>query len=130
MRRAVLALLVCLIAAPSLAQETLKPGDTISGKLRFFQHQHPNGTWINVYQLTADNPRKFAKDDEFCDPDKPPKTFHLLVMNDKAKKRQPRQLSARRRSRLSPKTSAARRPPGTSAMPSCSRGISTEPAKR
>jgi len=88
MRRAVLALLVCLIAAPSLAQETLKPGDTISGKLRFFQHQHPNGTWINVYQLTADNPRKFAKDDEFCDPDKPPKTFHLLVMNDKAKKKQ------------------------------------------
>jgi hypothetical protein len=46
MRRIVLALLVFLMVAPSLAQETLKSGDTISGSLRFFRHQHPNGTWI------------------------------------------------------------------------------------
>ena len=72
--------------APSIAQETLKPGDTISGKLRFFRHQHPNGTWINVYQLTSDNPRKFAEKDEFCDDKEPPKTFHLVVMDDRAKK--------------------------------------------
>jgi len=26
------------------AQETLKQGDTISWRLRFFRHQHPNGT--------------------------------------------------------------------------------------
>lgn len=72
---------------PSRAQETLKPGDTISGRLRFFKHQHPNGTWINVYQIASDHPRKFVKADEFCDPDKPPKTFHLVVMDDKAKAR-------------------------------------------
>lgn len=71
--------------AQELARETLKPGDTITGKLRFFRHQHPNGTWINVYQLTADNPRKFAEADEFCDPKIPPKTFHVIVMNDKPK---------------------------------------------
>jgi hypothetical protein len=85
-RRFVAAFLVLAAVAPSFAQETLKPGDTISGRLRFFKHQHSNGTWINVYQIAADNPRKFAKADEFCDPDKPPKTFHLIVMDDKAKK--------------------------------------------
>jgi hypothetical protein len=89
MRKTILALLVlaCLIAIPSLAQEGLKPGDLISGRLRFFQHRHPNGTWIDVYQIVADHPRNFAEDDEFCDPNNPPKTFHLVVMNDVAKKR-------------------------------------------
>ena len=77
---------ITVAAEPSRAQETLKPGDVISGRLRFFRHQHPNGTWINVYQITADNPRKFAEADEFCDPNTPPKTFHLVVMDDKAKK--------------------------------------------
>ena len=81
-----IAVLSLMMALPSAAQDTLKPGDVISGKLRFFRQQHPNGTWISVYQMTADNPKKFAADDEFCDPDKPPRTFHLVVMNDKAKK--------------------------------------------
>ena len=67
----------------------------ISGKLRFFQHQHPNGTWIQVYQVTADHPRKFAAADEFCG-DEPPVTFHLVVMNDKAKKRALDELLGRR----------------------------------
>jgi transcription termination factor Rho len=83
-----IALAFIVTAAPCAAQDTLKQGDTISGKLRFFQHQHPNGTWINVYQLTADNPKKFADKDEFCDDAVPPKTFHLVVMDDKAKKKQ------------------------------------------
>ncbi len=83
---ALLTACVLLAAAPAIAQETLKSGDTISGKLRFLRHQHPNGTWINVYQMTSDNPRKFAADDEFCDDAVPPKTFHILVMDDKAKK--------------------------------------------
>jgi len=81
----VLALVV--LASPCAAQDTLKQGGVISGKLRFFRHQHPNGTWINVYQITADNPKKFAVEDEFCDADKPPKTFHLVAMNDKALKK-------------------------------------------
>jgi hypothetical protein len=84
---AAIALAFIVLASPCAAQDTLKRGDTISGKLRFFQHQHPNGTWINVYQITADHPKKFAAEDEFCDADKPPKTFHLVVMNDKAKKK-------------------------------------------
>ncbi len=84
---AVIALAFFVLASPCAAQDTLKQGDVISGKLRFFQHQHPNGTWINVYQITADQPKKFAAADEFCDADKPPKTFHLVVMDDKALKK-------------------------------------------
>jgi hypothetical protein len=67
------------------AQDTLKPGDVISGKLHFLQIQHPNGTWMKVYQLVVDHPKALAGKDEFCDPDKPPRTFHLVVMNDKVK---------------------------------------------
>jgi hypothetical protein len=86
LRYVIAAFLTLVAAAPSVAQEALKPGDTISGRLRFFRQQHPNGTWISVYQIRSDNPRKFAAADEFCDPDTPPKTFHLVVMDDKAKK--------------------------------------------
>jgi hypothetical protein len=86
MRTLAAALIALALSGAAQAQQPLKPGDTISGRVRFFQHQHPNGTWINVYQLTADNPRKFADADEFCDPNIPPKTFHLLVLDDKAKK--------------------------------------------
>lgn len=75
-------------SSPSSVQESLKPGDLISGRLRFFRHRHPSGTWIKVYQITVDHPRNFAENDEFCDPDNPPKTFHLVVMDDRAKKRQ------------------------------------------
>jgi hypothetical protein len=87
MRKVALALLACIIAIPSLAQEALKPGDLISGRLRFFRHQHPNGTRIDVYQIVTDHPRKFAEADEFCDPDRPPATFHLVVTDDLATKR-------------------------------------------
>jgi hypothetical protein len=88
LRRAssVIALLALVtVSVPSLAQEALKQGALISGKLRFFRHQHPNGTWINVYQITADHPRVIADKDEFC-PDTPPATFHLVVMDDRTKK--------------------------------------------
>jgi hypothetical protein len=85
--RALFAVLISFVlAGAAQAEDMLKPGDIISGRLRFFRHQHPNGTWVNVYQITSDNPRKFAKEDDFCDPKIPPKTFHLLVMDDKAKK--------------------------------------------
>jgi hypothetical protein len=86
-RAVALAVLLGLAAASAaFADDLLRPGDTITGKLRFFQHQHPNGTWIPVYQIASDHPKKFAAADEFCE-DKPPVTFHLFVTNDTAKKR-------------------------------------------
>ena len=94
-RGGALALLLACSVHSALADDFLRPGDTISGKLRFFRHQHPNGIWIQVYQVTSDHPRKFAAEDEFCG-DEPPVTFHLVVMDDKAKKRALDELLGRR----------------------------------
>lgn len=81
----VLALMaLAALSAPSLAQEGLKEGDIISGKLRLVKTRHPNGTAILAYQIVSDAPKALAKEDEFCDG--PPKIFHI-VANDKALKR-------------------------------------------
>lgn len=64
-----------------LPKEMLKPGDTISGRLRQMETRHPNGTLLRAFQVVVDTPKAFAEKDEFCDG--PPKTFHLVVMNDK-----------------------------------------------
>jgi hypothetical protein len=82
--RAALLAGLLLASGGAHAQDLLKPGDTISGKLRLVQTRHPNGTRLTAYQIVADHPRKFAKADQFCG-DTPPKTFHLVAMNDKAK---------------------------------------------
>ena len=82
--RILLAALVVLAAVNAgRAQDTLKDGDTITGKLRLVETRHPNGTRLRAFQVVVDTPKKFAKDDEFCDG--PPKTFHLVVMNDRPK---------------------------------------------
>ena len=54
-RGGALALLLACSVHSALADDFLRPGDTISGKLQFFRHQHPNGTWIQVYQVTSDH---------------------------------------------------------------------------
>jgi hypothetical protein len=80
-------LMLALASQPAVPDDLLRAGDTISGKLRFFKQRHPNGTtWIPIYQIRSDQPRKLAAKDEFCGDDAPV-TFHLVVMNDKAKKR-------------------------------------------
>jgi hypothetical protein len=85
MRKQALTLFVFLLAAPAPAQDTLKPGDTLSGKLRVVKTRHPNRTPITAYQIVVDHPKNFAKEDNFCDPKNPPVTFHLMVLDDKAK---------------------------------------------
>ena len=85
MRKQALTLFVFLLAAPAPAQDTLKPGDTLSGKLRVVKTRHPNGTPITAYQIVVDHPKNFAKEDDFCYPKNPPVTFHLVVLDDKAK---------------------------------------------
>jgi hypothetical protein len=77
-----IAVVLCALgyATPVPAQETLKPADIITGKLRRVETRHPNGTLLRAYQLVVDRPKMFAKEDEFCDG--PPKTFHL-VANEK-----------------------------------------------
>ena len=80
-----------LLAGAALAQdqkqekpELLKSGDVISGQIRVVNTRHPNGTPIVAYQIVSDAPKKFAQKDEFCSA-KPPKTFHLVLSDNKAK---------------------------------------------
>jgi hypothetical protein len=80
---AILLVLATAAAAQESAKDTLKPGDIITGKLRRVETRHPNGTLLRAFQIVVDRPKMFAKEDEFCDG--PPKTFHLVVMNDKPK---------------------------------------------
>lgn len=94
--RILLLLATLLLLAPlGHAQDLLKPGETISGKLRLVKTVHPSGTHLNAYQIVSDNPRRFAQTDEFCGDD-PPRTFHLVAMNDKAKTAQLRKLLGRK----------------------------------
>jgi hypothetical protein len=71
------ALIAMALTGAAQAQETLKPGDTISGKLRLVETRHPNGTLLRAFQVVVDTPKMVAKEDEFCDG--PPKTFHLVA---------------------------------------------------
>jgi hypothetical protein len=64
MRKQALTLFVFLLAAPAPAQDTLKPGDTLSGKLRVVKTHHPNGTPITGYQIVVGHPKNFAKEDD------------------------------------------------------------------
>ena len=87
---AIVVLLMTALAQPAHAQDTLKPGDTITGKLRQVETRHPNGTLLRAWQIVSDAPKPLAKPDEFCDG--PPKTFHLLVSKNPALEKRLRRL--------------------------------------
>jgi hypothetical protein len=89
--RVALAAALLALSGMAQAQDLLKPGDTISGTLRRVETRHPNGTRLTAYQIVVDKPRQLAAKDEFCG-DTPPRTFHLVVMDDKAKDAQLRRL--------------------------------------
>ena len=87
MRRLVALFFVFATISAAQAEETLKPGDTISGKLRLVETRHPNGTRLRAFQVVVDTPKMFAKEDEFCDG--PPKSFHLVAEKPEAAKLRP-----------------------------------------
>jgi hypothetical protein len=81
----VTALALCTVTATAQEkQEFLKHGDVITGQVRVVHKTHPNGTPLVVYQIVSDAPKKFAQKDEFCKA-APPKTFHLVLSDNKAK---------------------------------------------
>lgn len=88
----VLASVALLAAAPAQAQdqkqtakqEFLKYGDVIHGLVRVVNAKHPNGMPILAYQIVSDAPKPFAQKDGFCKAP-PPKTFHLVDTDNKAK---------------------------------------------
>src|SRR3569623_575328 len=81
---------LCAMVATAYSQATLKPGDTITGKLRQVETRHPNGTLLRAWQIVSDAPTPLARPDEFCDG--PPKTFHLLVSKNAALEKRLRKL--------------------------------------
>jgi hypothetical protein len=76
------ALLFCTAAN---AQQPIKEGDALTGKLRLVQARHPNGTRLIAYQIVS-APRMMPANDDFCDYDKGATTFHLFTMTDALKK--------------------------------------------
>jgi hypothetical protein len=70
-----------LAQAQDLSKDTLKPGDTITGKLRYVETRHPNGKLLHAYQIVSEAPKELAAKDDFCDG--PPKTFHLVASTPK-----------------------------------------------
>jgi hypothetical protein len=83
-----LAVLLGLSANRSSADELLRQGEAISGKLRLVRTHHPNGTPIEAYQIVADRPRDLANRDDFCG-GTPPVTFHLFANEGQRRKLDP-----------------------------------------
>jgi hypothetical protein len=77
--------LIALSMGAAQAQQPIKEGDTLTGKLRLVQTRHPNGTKLIAYQIVSES-RMMLPDDDFCDYDKGATTFHLFAMTDAAKK--------------------------------------------
>jgi hypothetical protein len=90
-RLIVAALLLGLLAgeAPFVslaqAQQAIKAGDMLTGKLRLVRTRHPNGTKIDAYQIVS-TPRMMPADDDFCEAGKGVTTFHLFAMKDTEKR--------------------------------------------
>lgn len=76
------ALAMCMAAH---AQQPIKQGDTLTGKLRLVAARHPNGTKIEAWQIVSE-PRMMPADDDFCDYKKGATTFHLFTMTDALRK--------------------------------------------
>jgi len=76
--------LAALISAAS-AQQPIKEGDTLSGKLRLVATRHPNGTKIEAWQIVS-QPRMMPANDDFCDYKNGATTFHLFTMTDALRK--------------------------------------------
>jgi hypothetical protein len=86
LRRAGIAVISVLwLTMPAVAQEAIKDGGVLTGKLRLVATRHPNGTKIEAYQIVS-VPRAMPKDDDFCDPAKGATTFHLFTMTGALKK--------------------------------------------
>jgi len=90
-RPIVAALLLVLLASETLfvssarAQQAIKAGDTLTGKLRLVRTRHPNGTKIDAYQIVS-VPRVMPADDDFCEAGKGVTIFHLFAMKDTEKR--------------------------------------------
>jgi hypothetical protein len=73
------------LTGPALAQEAIRDGGVLTGKLRLVHARHPNGTRIEAYQIVS-VARAMPADDGFCTTDKGATTFHLFAITDAARR--------------------------------------------
>ena len=78
-------LVALALCATAGAQQPIKEGDTLTGKLRLVATRHPNGTKLEAYQIVSP-PRIMPANDDFCDYSKGATTFHLFTMTEAARK--------------------------------------------
>ena len=76
---------VLLACTPATAQQAIREGDTLTGKLRLVATRHPNGTKLEAWQIVS-VPRAMPADDEFSTAENGATTFHLFAMTDAARK--------------------------------------------
>jgi hypothetical protein len=75
------AALAAALTCAADAQQPIKEGDRLTGKLRLVATRHPNGTRIEAYQIVS-QPRMMPANDDFCDYGKGATTFHLFTTTD------------------------------------------------
>ena|SRR5260221_6163990 len=73
------------ICATAEAQEAIREGSVLTGKLRLVSSRHPNGTRLEAYQIVS-SARMMPPNDDFCDYDNGATTFHLFTMAEALKK--------------------------------------------
>ncbi len=78
-------LVALALCATAGAQQPIKEGDTLTGKLRLVATRHPNGTRLEAYQIVSPA-RMMPANDDFCDYSKGATTFHLFTMTEAARK--------------------------------------------
>ena len=84
-RLAVLLGWATLSCSAAEAQEAIREGGMLTGKLRLVSTRHPNGTRLEAYQIVSSS-RMMPPNDDFCDYDKGATTFHLFTMTAALKK--------------------------------------------
>jgi hypothetical protein len=75
------AFLVVAAQADAEAQQVLKPGDVLSGKLNAMRSR-AKGKRVNTFQMTSEQPRKLPGADGLCNLETGPETFQLVTHND------------------------------------------------
>lgn len=74
-------LFIVSVQADAEAQQTLKPGDVLSGKLNAMRSR-AKGKRVNTFQMTSEQPRKLPGADGLCNLETGPETFQIVTHND------------------------------------------------
>jgi len=73
---------VCVTAPPQVrAQQVIRTGDVLTGKLNAMRIRAPKGKHVNTYQLVSE-PHKLPAPNGLCGLETGPETFQIVTNND------------------------------------------------